>query len=727
MAKQPDIGNLASGFRSANKLNTNFNEIKDAFDNTLSRDGSGPNEMNAPLDMNSQRILNLPAAVEDTDPVRRMDIDGLTDGVLTAAAEADEARDEAVAAAAIIVKNRLYPTGSGAGGNAAENLARYNQMVADGIKNISIPETINMPAFSLHNGLTLEGTRGAAILRDPTSTSPFFVRATGLSGFRIYGLDFDGQSPLTTTSHTLLSFDSGCFNFDLDGIGLINPERGIDGSWGGGITVVDNADAAQGTVFRIANIKATCPSDAPGSYAVSLLRTKQGTVSGLRLSDFLNGGLLVNDPTLPVPSTITSELLNIRDVIALDCGGAVTVYGSRRGVSGAGVDLLGQNYISARINISDVLSIRHGTYSLFVQAPGVHAMRIKSVDGTAPPEALMGGVLFDSDGGVLDGFETLNARGIALELGGSYRTTARNGSIRYTTVPGNIGANGGAAIRPTYDRIDIDGAETCILLSGLDGGDPNNWFPNIGHQATIRECEFTLRTATAKAVKAINGFAGVNIENNVVRIRDNGSLAAPYDTGSAFDVTFKGNRLIDETPTDVQLRRDYNLAPVVGTTLTIPDWIDSVRVPTAGPVTTTAVRYKTQEDFIGKIRCGTLVSGGSGYTTATAVTISGDGSGATAIPAISDGAVIGIYITNHGTGYTTATCAITDSGGGSGASIALQLGAGTFDRDTLVRFTGEVTLAGSNVFLNSTFTSSPFGISSLEILGRDGNILERGR
>lgn len=76
MAKQPNIGNLASGFRSSNKLNDNFDEIRNAFSNTLSRDGSGPNQMLASLDMNSERILNLPEPVNDLEPVRLQDLRG---------------------------------------------------------------------------------------------------------------------------------------------------------------------------------------------------------------------------------------------------------------------------------------------------------------------------------------------------------------------------------------------------------------------------------------------------------------------------------------------------------------------------------------------------------------------------------------------------------------------------------------------------------------------------
>lgn len=74
MAKRPDVSTLASGFRSSNKLNDNFNGIKEAFDNTISRDGSGPNEMLADFDLNGYKILNTPAPVDPTDVVRLQDI-----------------------------------------------------------------------------------------------------------------------------------------------------------------------------------------------------------------------------------------------------------------------------------------------------------------------------------------------------------------------------------------------------------------------------------------------------------------------------------------------------------------------------------------------------------------------------------------------------------------------------------------------------------------------------
>lgn len=63
------LTDITTGYGSTVKINQNFQTVQDEFDNTLSRDGTAPNSMLADLDMNSQRILNLPSATTNTEPV----------------------------------------------------------------------------------------------------------------------------------------------------------------------------------------------------------------------------------------------------------------------------------------------------------------------------------------------------------------------------------------------------------------------------------------------------------------------------------------------------------------------------------------------------------------------------------------------------------------------------------------------------------------------------------
>ena len=70
-----DLTNLQNETTVVSKINLNNSLIETAIENTLSRDGSSPNMMGANLDMNSNRILNLPAPSANTEPVRLYDLD----------------------------------------------------------------------------------------------------------------------------------------------------------------------------------------------------------------------------------------------------------------------------------------------------------------------------------------------------------------------------------------------------------------------------------------------------------------------------------------------------------------------------------------------------------------------------------------------------------------------------------------------------------------------------
>ncbi len=64
-------------------INTNNDTLETAVENTLSRDGTSPNSMEANLDMGSHRILNLPSAVSDLEPLRLTDLDLFKNGSIT--------------------------------------------------------------------------------------------------------------------------------------------------------------------------------------------------------------------------------------------------------------------------------------------------------------------------------------------------------------------------------------------------------------------------------------------------------------------------------------------------------------------------------------------------------------------------------------------------------------------------------------------------------------------
>jgi hypothetical protein len=66
------LPSISSGYLSTEALNQAFEDIADAFDNTLSLDGSTPNSMSADLDMNGHSIINLVLDPDDPDSLATM-------------------------------------------------------------------------------------------------------------------------------------------------------------------------------------------------------------------------------------------------------------------------------------------------------------------------------------------------------------------------------------------------------------------------------------------------------------------------------------------------------------------------------------------------------------------------------------------------------------------------------------------------------------------------------
>lgn len=78
-------------------INANNALIEAAIEKTLSRDGTSPNSMEDTLDMNNERIVNLPEPVSSTEPVRKGDFDPYLeamDATLLASAAAVQALDD---------------------------------------------------------------------------------------------------------------------------------------------------------------------------------------------------------------------------------------------------------------------------------------------------------------------------------------------------------------------------------------------------------------------------------------------------------------------------------------------------------------------------------------------------------------------------------------------------------------------------------------------------------
>lgn len=117
------ISNLQNESTVVATINANNDLIEEALEITLSRDGTSPNTMTQPLDMNSQRIINLPEPVDDNDAVRLVDIGDAPGHAEDAEASADAAAASETAAAASAASAASSASSASSSASAASSSA----------------------------------------------------------------------------------------------------------------------------------------------------------------------------------------------------------------------------------------------------------------------------------------------------------------------------------------------------------------------------------------------------------------------------------------------------------------------------------------------------------------------------------------------------------------------------------------------------------------------------
>lgn len=134
-------------------------------------------------------------------------------------------------------------------------------------------------------------------------------------------------------------------------------------------------------------------------------------------------------------------------------------------------------------------------------------------------------------------------------------------------------------------------------------------------------------------------------------------------------VTIEGNTW------NFQPRTICNPATVGGVQqLAFPDILDEVMITAAAAPVQSMVSLR-QQATVGQITFIKVTSGGSGYTHAN-VAVSGSGSGAAAQAFVSNGIVIGVALTNPGSGYGAngSDTAVVIGGDGTGATAVASVG-----------------------------------------------------
>jgi cell wall-associated NlpC family hydrolase len=171
------LNTIGSRYASVDALNTNFDLIETALENTLSRDGTSPNSMSAVIDMNSHKITNLALATNSTDAASKQYVDNtLSSGEDAGASAAAALVSELAAAASAASASSSASTASTAASTATTQASNASTSAS----NASTSET--NAATSETNAATSETNAAASeTLAQEWAVSTSIVEATDYS------------------------------------------------------------------------------------------------------------------------------------------------------------------------------------------------------------------------------------------------------------------------------------------------------------------------------------------------------------------------------------------------------------------------------------------------------------------------------------------------------------------------------------------------------------------
>lgn len=212
------VPTILSSYLSTTELNSVLQDIATALENTLSRDGTSPNMMTANIDMNSNKIINLPAAVLDGDVPNYGQVKSLGSGYVTQKIE----RQVATAAQTVVtLTNMNYTVGS-------NNLSVYKNglRIFAGYGYTETSSTV-VTFDPLTNGDVLEFVSNE-YLATVNITAPTSVAWSTLTGIPSYGTRWPTWTEVTSKPTTFTPASHVHATTDItSGVSLPDVYRGV--------------------------------------------------------------------------------------------------------------------------------------------------------------------------------------------------------------------------------------------------------------------------------------------------------------------------------------------------------------------------------------------------------------------------------------------------------------------------------------------------------------------
>lgn len=246
MAKQPVLTDIVNVANSASTHNANNDAIEVAFDNTLSRDGSSPNQMEADIDLNGNDLLNVknigatgtitvdgapiapaspPASVSYKTRVNAVDAiaNGLSlvDGsILSADGHLYKASSTATNISDMPGWVPVYPYTlehfGALGDGITDDTTAWDEAVVFG-DILLLDKTYIVEQVKVVSNRTIQSVGGGTLkAKDGSVANPKIINANAVDGWKFIGVTFDGNSANIT------SFDNVVQSFNCNDAAFIN-------------------------------------------------------------------------------------------------------------------------------------------------------------------------------------------------------------------------------------------------------------------------------------------------------------------------------------------------------------------------------------------------------------------------------------------------------------------------------------------------------------------------
>ncbi len=195
------LTNLQDELTAVSRINNNISALATAIENTLSRDGTSPNTMGASLDMNSQRIINLPVPISNTEPVRYGEFVALEEaaaGLEAAQLAAEAAQAAAEAAQAAAESSETNAANSEANASASEVAAAASALSAAGDA-VAADASATAAALSETNA---DASAVAAALSETNADASEAAAVAAAASLATYTASWSGTSVTSNTIGT---------------------------------------------------------------------------------------------------------------------------------------------------------------------------------------------------------------------------------------------------------------------------------------------------------------------------------------------------------------------------------------------------------------------------------------------------------------------------------------------------------------------------------------------